>query len=84
MSNFILRNRTAQAREYSEGSTRRKIRLLEVNANCRHLKNLSVKGLCGRCSSVCGAEPHSPPLIHCLRLNSILIHTGKGGRGGGS
>ncbi len=27
----------------------RKIRLIEVNAKCRHLKNWHVKGLCGRC-----------------------------------
>jgi hypothetical protein len=27
----------------------RKIRLLEVNAKCRNLKNWHVKGLCGRC-----------------------------------
>jgi hypothetical protein len=27
----------------------RKIRLIECNAKCRYLKNLPVKGLCGRC-----------------------------------
>jgi hypothetical protein len=32
--------------------TLRKIRLIEGNAKCRHLKNLIVKGLCGRCLSV--------------------------------
>ncbi len=27
-------------------------------------------------------QPHtSPPLTHCIRVYSILIHTGKGGRG---
>ncbi len=31
---------------------RRKIKLIEVNAECRHLKNLPVKGLCGRFLSV--------------------------------
>jgi hypothetical protein len=32
-----------------EGRVRRKIRLIEDNAKCRHLNNLIVKGLCGRC-----------------------------------
>jgi hypothetical protein len=31
---------------------RRKIRLKEGNEKCRHLTNLPVKGLCGRCLSV--------------------------------
>ncbi len=31
------------------GVTRRQIRLREVNAKCRHLKKLPVKGLSGRC-----------------------------------
>ncbi len=25
--------------------------------------------------------PYSPPPTHCIRVYSILIHTGKGGRG---
>jgi hypothetical protein len=33
---------------------RRKIRLIEGNAKCRHLKKLTVQGLCGRCLSVSG------------------------------
>ncbi len=36
---------------------RRKIRLIENNAKCRHLKKLPVKGLCGRCLSVLGPLP---------------------------
>ncbi len=39
----------------------RKIRLIEVNAKCRHLKNLPVKALFVRCLSVWGPEPHTHP-----------------------
>ncbi len=38
---------------------RRKIRLIECNAKCRDLKNLPVKGHCGRC-------------FICLRLPPLL------------
>ncbi len=67
--------------------SRRKIRLIERNAKCRHLKKIELlKGLCGRCLSVWGPEPHSPPFLHTAvymsnrRVYSLLIHTGKGGR----
>ncbi len=33
-------------------SPRRNIILIEINAKCRYLKNVPVKGLCGRCLSV--------------------------------
>ncbi len=39
------------------GLNRRKVRLIEGNVNCRHLKNLPVKGLCGRCLYVWGPLP---------------------------
>jgi hypothetical protein len=45
-----------------------------------------VNGLCGRCLSVWISEPHiNLPLYtqFCILVYSILIHTGKGGRGGG-
>jgi hypothetical protein len=59
-----------------------KIRLIECNAKCRHLKNCPVKGLCCRCLSVWGPEPHTPPpLTHCIRVYSILIHKGKDQKG---
>ncbi len=29
------------------------------------------------------SPPHTNPPTHCIRVYSILIHTGKGGRGGG-
>jgi hypothetical protein len=35
-----------------QGSNRRKIRLIEGNAKCRHQKKLPMKGRCGRCLSV--------------------------------
>jgi hypothetical protein len=59
------------------------IRLIEGNAKCRHLKKWLVKGLCGKCLSVWGPEPHPPPPphTHCIRVHSILIHTRQGGRG---
>jgi hypothetical protein len=46
---------------------RRRIRLIEGNAKCRHLKHGPVKGL--TCTNT-----------HCMRVYSTLIHTGKGGR----
>ncbi len=50
------------------------------NAKCRHPKNWFVVGLCGRCLSVWGPEPHIYALpTHCIRVYSILIRTGKGG-----
>jgi len=45
----------------SESHIRRKIRFIEGNAKCRLLKNLPVKGLCGRYCSLWGPEPHAPP-----------------------
>ncbi len=68
-------------KDEKEGRKRRKIRLTEGNAECRHLNNLPVKGLCGRCLSVWGPEPHIPPLTQCIRVYSVLIHTGKRERG---
>ncbi len=61
-----------------ESFVRRKIRLIEGNAKCRHLKNWSVKILCGRCLSVWGPGDHTLPPLHTA---SILIHTRKMGRG---
>jgi hypothetical protein len=62
-----------------EGRVRRKIRLIEGNAKCRHLKNLPVKGLCGRCYLSEAQSLILHPLTHCIRVYSILIYTGKGG-----
>ncbi len=55
---------------------RRKIRLIEDKAKCRHVKKLTWKGTL-RQVFIC-LRPRTP-LIHCLRVYSLLIHTGKGG-----
>jgi hypothetical protein len=62
------------------------INTIDTKAKCRHLKNLPVKGFCGRCLSVRGPLPssdpiHPPPPTHCIRVHCIITHTGK--RGGG-
>jgi hypothetical protein len=53
---------------------RRKIRLIEVNAKCRHEKNLPVTGLRGRRLS--DPEPHtqSPPPFHTVQCTCIHEH----------
>ncbi len=64
---------------------RREIRLIEGNWKCRHLKNLPVKGLCGRCLSVWSPEPHtpSPPLhtvyVSCIQYTHSHTEEGEGG-----
>jgi hypothetical protein len=58
----------------------RKIRLIEDNAKCRHLKIWPVKGLWGRCLSVWGQEPHTPPFKHCY-VYTVYLFTQGGGRG---
>jgi hypothetical protein len=66
---------------YSRG----KIRLIEGNAKCRHLKKLAFKGTL-RQVFVC-LRPRTqypyPPLTHCIPVYIILIHTQRGGGGGG-
>jgi hypothetical protein len=63
---------------------RRKIRLIEGNAKCRYLKNLPVKGICGRRIILSEAPsppmtPYSPPpYTRYTCIPYILIHTGKG------
>jgi hypothetical protein len=62
---------------------RRKIRLIEDNAHCRHLKILPCcKGTLRQVVSVWCPLPI--PLTHCIyiRVYSILIYTGKGGESG--
>jgi hypothetical protein len=58
----------------------RKKRLIEGNAKCRHPKNLPVKG--GIYLSEAQNPIPPPPLTHCIRVYSILIHIGKGVSGG--
>jgi hypothetical protein len=58
----------------SQSDPRRKIKLIEGNAKCRHLKNGPGKGLCGRCLSVWGPEPHTLPFpTHCTRVYRARI-----------
>ncbi len=61
-----------------EDSNRRKIRLIEGNAKCRHLKNWPVQGLCGRRLSVRCPEP--PPPLHYF-LNTVLYLFTQGAEG---
>jgi hypothetical protein len=57
---------------------RRKIRLIEGNAKGRHLKKLTCKGTLQKLF-IC-LRPRTPsPLTHCIREDSILIHSGNGG-----
>ncbi len=46
--------------------TRRNKRLIESNAKCRYLKNLSTKGLSGRFLSVCEPPPPSVKTTSCF------------------
>ncbi len=57
----------------------RMIRLIEGNAKCRHLKNWPIKGLCGRCLSVWGPEPHAHPPLHTVYLYTHYTGKGEGG-----
>ncbi len=59
---------------------RRKIRLIECNAKCRYLKKSTCKVTLRQVfylSEVSSPPltPYSPPLTHCIRVYSILIHT---------
>ena len=62
---------------------RRKIRLIEGKYKISsYNKNLSVKGLCGRCLSIyLGPEPHTPPPLHTLWVYTVYLFTQR--RGGG-
>jgi hypothetical protein len=60
---------------------RRKIRLIESNAKCRHLRKLPCKGTLRHVFYLPEAEPHTPHLTHCICVYSIPCHTGKGGAG---
>ncbi len=62
------------------GWGRRKIRLKECNAKCRHLKKLPVKGLCGRCLTVWGPEPHNAPTLHTVHVYTVYLFTKGRGR----
>ncbi len=62
---------------------RRKIRLIESKAKCNYLKNLPLKGLCGR-GSIClrPLPPMTPPLFYtlytCTQYTYLLFTQGRG------
>ncbi len=67
------------------------INIIDTKAKCRHLKNLPVKGLCGRCLSVWGslpsfdAIPYTPPytLYTYIRVYCIPTYSHRERGGGG-
>ncbi len=63
------------------GCIRRQIRLIEGYAKCRHLETFTCKGTF-RHVFIClrPRTPYHPPLTHCIRVYSMLIYRGKGGR----
>jgi hypothetical protein len=63
---------------FSVAYTRRKIRSMEGNAKCIHLKNRPVKGLCGSCLSVWGPEPPYT-LYTCIQYTYSIREGGTGG-----
>ncbi len=55
---------------------------IHCTAKCRYLKILTCKGTFRQVFYLSEAPPlHTPPFTHCMRVYSILIHTGKGGGG---
>jgi hypothetical protein len=65
-----------------EGVVRRKIRLIEGNAECRHLKTLTCRGtlrqvfICLRPRTLC-----PPPITHCIQYTYSHREGGMGGGG---
>ncbi len=65
------------------GDNRRKIRLIEYNAKCRYLEKLTCKGPLRQVFHLSEAPSspmttYFPPYtLYCIRVYSILIHTGK-------
>jgi hypothetical protein len=57
---------TASLRKLTNLWDRRKIILLGGTAKCRHPKYWPVKRLCGKCLSVWGPEPQTPPPLHTV------------------
>jgi hypothetical protein len=59
---------------------RRKIRLMQCNMSSS--KKLTCKGTCGRCLSVLGPEPHTPPPLTVWYVYTVYLFTQRrGGRG---
>ncbi len=67
-----------------KGFSRTKIRLIEGNAKCRQLKKLACKVTLRQVFYLSETQnPVPPTLTHCTSVYNVLIHTGKGGGGGG-
>jgi hypothetical protein len=80
----LHQNLTIRRVTFEMGCPRRKIRLIEGNAKCCHLKKLTCNGAL-RQVFIClspGTPNPPPPPTHCIRVYRIIIHTRKGGRGG--
>jgi hypothetical protein len=63
------------------GKIRRKIRLIEDNAKCHHLKKLSYKGTLRQVFLCLRPRTQSPPFTHCIRVYNILFTQGRGEEG---
>ncbi len=71
--------------EYNETGRRRKIRLIESNAKCGHLKKLTCEGTFRQVfirQRPRTSPPCTLPLTHCISVYNILIHMEKRGMRG--
>ncbi len=64
------------------GRQRRKVRLIEGNAKCRHLKKMTCRGTLRQVFICMMPKTPSPTLTHCIRVYSTvyLFTQGRGGR----
>jgi hypothetical protein len=86
---FLVLERSFAFFQVADGYQCRKIRLIESNAKCNYPKKMTCKRTLRQvflsvCCPLSSYDPMPPPLhSHCIPVYSILIHTGKGGEGGG-
>jgi hypothetical protein len=86
---FLVLERSFAFFQVADGYQCRKIRLIESNAKCNYPKKLTCKRTLRQVflsvwCPLSSYDPMPPPLhSHCIPVYSILIHTGKGGEGGG-
>ena len=66
------------------GIRRRKTRLIEGNAKCRHLNKLNCKGTLRQVFFCLRPRTSYAPLTHCIRVYSKHVHKGEEGEGGQS
>jgi hypothetical protein len=65
--------------ERGGGTRRRKLRIIEVNEKCRHLKKFTCKGTLLQMFTCLGPETPYPPLTHCILYNYSHREGGGGG-----